>query len=58
MSQLQSCKIVCKIVHTCESVNNNLCGKLVSSLVSHFIKDLKLLQQHFLYPILIYWVVN
>ena len=45
-----------RIFETCVSVNNTLCGKLVSSLEFpiKLIKDLKLLQFHFLLQILTY----
>ena len=45
-----------RIFETCVSVNNNLCGKLVSLLEFHsnLIKDLKLLQFNFLLQILTY----
>ena len=43
-------------LESCVLVNNNLCGKLNSSLdyQSHLMKDLKLFQFHFLFLILIY----
>ena len=39
---------------TCALDKNNLCGNLLSSLELHLMKDLKLVQDHFLFLIIIY----
>ena len=52
----EQCVRALQIFETCVSVNDKLCGKLVSSLAfsSNLMKDSKLFQFHFLFQILTY----